>query len=77
MPFGDGTPTLEGRTRHRGGAVDEIFRMLGREHQADLEREAQVRRLAALAAKAPKDEPTPRASRRRRRLAFLARPKAA
>jgi hypothetical protein len=27
--------------------VDEIYRMLGREHEADLEREAQRRRLAA------------------------------
>jgi hypothetical protein len=27
--------------------VDEIYRMLGREHEADLEREAQRRRLAS------------------------------
>jgi len=29
--------------------VDETYRMLGREHEADLEREAQKRRLAASA----------------------------
>jgi hypothetical protein len=57
--------------------MDETFRMLGREHQADLEREAQVRRLAKLATKAPKEASPPRASRRRRRLAFLVRPKVA
>jgi hypothetical protein len=29
--------------------MDERYRMLGREHEADLEREAQKRRLAAMA----------------------------
>ncbi len=33
----------------KGETVDEIFRMLGRERQADLEREAQRRQLAAAA----------------------------
>jgi hypothetical protein len=33
--------------------VDETFRMMGREHEADLEREAQKRRLAAVAGPRP------------------------
>ena len=57
--------------------MDETFRMLGREHQADLEREAQKRRLAALAGPAAKTREAPRPSRRHRRLAFLVRPKEA
>jgi hypothetical protein len=57
--------------------MDETFRMLGREHQADLEREAQRRRLAALAAEAPKTEAAPGTARRRRLLAFRVRPKEA
>lgn len=57
--------------------MDETFRMLGREHRADLEREAQNRRLAAIARKAPAREVKPQASRqRRKRLVFL-RPKEA
>jgi hypothetical protein len=35
------------RTESKEEAVDETYRMLGREHEADLEREAQKRRLAA------------------------------
>jgi len=57
--------------------MDETFRMLGREHEADLLREAQTRRLAALAVKSPKPVAIRRASRRRDRLAFLVRPKEA
>ena len=57
--------------------MDETYRMLGREHQADLEREAQGRRLAAHAAKAPKIDAAPRTARRRRLLVFRARPKEA
>jgi Tol biopolymer transport system component len=41
----------------KGGAVDETYWMLGREHQADLEREAQRRDLAA-AARAASRAPT-------------------
>jgi hypothetical protein len=48
--------------------MDETLRMLGREHEADLEREAQRRRLAALAEGAPKTQRTLRPSRGRRRL---------
>jgi hypothetical protein len=33
--------------------MDETYRMLGREHQADLEREAQKRRLASVASGEP------------------------
>jgi hypothetical protein len=77
MPSGHRLPTLEERTRQRGGAVDETFRMLGREHEADLEREAQKRRLAALARTAPNPHRVRRPSRRRSRLAFFARPKEA
>jgi len=33
--------------------LDETYRMLGREHKADLEREAQKRRLAAVAGRRP------------------------
>ena len=55
--------------------MDETFRMLGREHHADLEREAQRHRLAAEAARPPKAR-DPRPTRRRRpRLSFLIRPK--
>jgi hypothetical protein len=58
--------------------MDETFRMLGREHEADLEREAQKHRLAALAGTAPKTQGPRRPSRRRRLLlAFVARPKEA
>jgi hypothetical protein len=57
--------------------MDETFRMLGREHEADLEREAQKRRLAALAARAPKRHEPQRPSRRRRHLALFVRPKEA
>jgi hypothetical protein len=53
--------------------VDETFRMLGREHQADLEREAQKRQLAALAGTAPIAPGTALPLRERRRLLFLLR----
>jgi hypothetical protein len=60
--------------------MDETFRMLGRDRDAELEREAQRRRLAALARAAPKTQGTlsPSWGRRRlghRRLVVLARPK--
>jgi len=54
--------------------VDETFRMLGREHQADLEREAQKRRLAAVARTAPIAPRAARPLRERRRLLFFLRP---
>jgi len=57
--------------------MDETFRMLGREHEADLEREAPRRRLAAIATGAPKTRAAPGTARRRRRLGFFARPKEA
>jgi hypothetical protein len=57
--------------------MDEMYRMLGREHAADLEREAQRRRLAALAARAPKTGAAAGKARRRQRLAFFWRPKEA
>jgi hypothetical protein len=57
--------------------MDETFRMLGREHQADLEREAQKHRLAALAGTAPKIQRAPRPARHRRLLSFVVRPKEA
>jgi hypothetical protein len=60
--------------------MDETFLMLAREHGADLEREAQRRRLEALAGAAPKPQATLRRSRRwrrlgQRRLVLLAGPK--
>jgi hypothetical protein len=54
-----------------------MYRMLGREHAADLEREALRRRLAALAARAPKTGMAAGKARRRQRLAFFWRPKEA
>jgi hypothetical protein len=48
--------------------MDETLRMLGREHNADLEHEAQRRRLAALARAAPKTQGKLRPSWGRRRL---------
>lgn len=57
--------------------MDETFRMLGREHEADLEREAQKRRLAALAAPAPKRQEPRRPSRRHRHLTLFVRTKEA
>ena len=55
--------------------MDETFRMLGREHQTDLERDAQRHRLAAQAARAPKVLDVRRPAIRRVRLAFFLRPK--
>jgi hypothetical protein len=53
--------------------VDEAFRMLGREHQADLEREAQKRRLGAVARSARVAGESARRSRQRRRFPFFLR----
>jgi hypothetical protein len=47
-------------------AMDETYRMLGREHQADLEREAQRRHLAATA-RAGRPVPVPTSAKRQRR----------
>jgi hypothetical protein len=59
-------PTFKGsKADRKGEAVDEMYRILGREHQADLEREAQSRRLAA-AARAPRPDPVKAPSKRRR-----------
>jgi hypothetical protein len=58
---------------NKEGAMDETFRMLGREHQADLERDAQRHRLAAQAARAPKVRDVRRPTTRRARLAFFLR----
>jgi hypothetical protein len=57
--------------------MDETFRMLGREHEADLAREAQTRRLAARAVKPPKPQATRRVSQRRSRFTFFIRPREA
>lgn len=66
-------PTLEGsKANRKGGTVEETFRMLGREHQADLEREAQRRRLAAAARGArPASVKAPPKARRQRRLGWV------
>ena len=48
--------------------MDETYRMLGSEHEADLEREAARRALAALLPTRP--PLTKRAANRRRRIAF-------
>jgi hypothetical protein len=50
--------------------MDEMYAMLGREHQADLGREAQKRHLAAVAGLRPVLPDKPR-SKRRRMLVFL------
>ena len=57
--------------------MDETFRMLGREHEADLEREAQKRRLAALSAPAPKRQEPRDPLRRHRHLTLFVRTKEA
>ena len=49
--------------------MDEMYAMLGREHQADLDREAQTRHLAAVAGPRPV-LPDKRRSKRRRTLVF-------
>jgi hypothetical protein len=50
MRAGSRAPTFKGsKADGKGETVDETYRMLGREHQADLEREAQRRHLAAAA----------------------------
>jgi hypothetical protein len=52
--------------------MHETYRMLGREHEADLEREAVSRRLAAGLAKGPRDDTgVPQDPRRERRLHLL------
>ena len=50
--------------------MDEMYAMLGREHQADLDREAQKRHLAAVAGPRPV-LPDKRRSKRRRVLVAL------
>ena len=50
--------------------MDELYAMLGREHQADLDREAQKRHLAAVAGPRPV-LPDKRRSKRPRMLFFL------
>jgi len=50
--------------------MDEMYAMLGREHQADLDREAQKRHLAAVAGPRPV-LPDKRPSKQRRMLVFL------
>jgi len=52
--------------------VDETYRMLGREHEADLEREARKFRLAATASR-PDRLPRPRLPKRRRVALVVAR----
>ena len=47
MSFGRGPPTFEREARTEGEALDETYRMLGSEHELDLEREARKRALAA------------------------------
>ena len=50
--------------------MDEMYAMLGREHQADLDRESQRRHLAAVAGPRPA-LPNRRRSKRRRVLVLL------
>ena len=50
--------------------MDGMYAMLGREHQADLDREAQTGHLAAVAGPRPV-LPAKRRSKRRRMLVFL------
>jgi hypothetical protein len=50
--------------------MDETYAMLGREHQADLDRESQKRHLAAIAGPRPR-LPNKRRSKRRRVLVIL------
>jgi hypothetical protein len=50
--------------------MDEMYAMLGREHRADLDREAQTRHLAAVAGPRPV-LPEKRRSKRPRTLVFL------
>lgn len=50
--------------------MDEMYAMLGREHQADLDRESQKRHLAAIAAPRPA-LPNKRRSKRRSVLVVL------
>ena len=50
--------------------MDEMYAMLGREHRADLDREAQTRHLAAVAGPRPV-LPDRRRSKRRTMLVFL------
>jgi hypothetical protein len=67
MRAGSRAPTLEwSRANRKGETVDETYRMLGSEHQADLEREAQRRHLAA-AARASRPASTKAAPEPRRR----------
>ena len=47
--------------------MDETYRLLGKAHEADLAREAQSRRLAAVARSGRAERPTIRPARRRRR----------
>jgi hypothetical protein len=47
MSFGRLPPTFEREAQTEGEALDETYRMLGREHERDLEREARRRGLAA------------------------------
>jgi hypothetical protein len=62
------------RRGRRGGAVDETFRMLGREHQADLDREALRRQWAAVArGSRPARERSRQVSKRRRLFLFRAK----
>jgi hypothetical protein len=55
--------------------MDETFRMLGQEHQADLERDAKRHRLATQAAPPSKVREARRPRMRRPRLSLLLRPK--
>jgi hypothetical protein len=53
--------------------VHETYRLLGRAHQDDLAREAEARRLAAIARTARNDEPATRPARRTRWLGLVPR----
>ncbi len=61
MPFGHRPPTFkcESWTQNGGEAVHETYRMLGREHELDLEREARNRSLAAALPAKPAQAKTP------------------
>ena len=53
--------------------MDEMYAMLGREHQADLDREAQKRHLAAVAG--PRPAPPDKRRSKRRGMLVLLRPR--
>ena len=72
MPGGPCLRTFDARSRRpkTEEAVHETYRMLGREHELDLEREARKRHLAA-ALSGAKPAPAKAAARRRTRMLVI------